>query len=341
MVIDPRIIRPIQHTYSVSDIYKPVNKSTSHRYLNNLSLPFPPSFGKQESKTTRKFQEHINLAPFQKSNLIPKMTASPPPEDTWSLWGAAWAARFPVENPSIQGAATITLLANALPFSTATRILDVGCGTGDLVRTIIFSHSLSAPIVASDLSPGMLAQTAARGEKEGWEGVEYKIVDALKMTGLEDESFSHILSNFTLYFLPAEGLKESYRVSKKGGVLVSSYMTKAPWMDFLSPISVIRPDKVIPSGYEVFGNPGVARGSIEGAGFKNYEEVEIPLFVRFEDSKEIVEFVSGNMPFLPAMTADFSEVERKKWKDLMVEFVEREYPDKVLTGKGLVVVGRK
>jgi len=187
----------------------------------------------------------------------------------------------------------------------------------------------------------MLAQTAARGEKEGWKGVEYKILDAAKMTDLEDESSSHILSNFALYFLPAEGLKESYRVLQKGGVLVSSYMTEAPWMVLLSPISVVRPDKAIPSGYEVFGKPGVVKGTIESAGFKDYEEVEIPVWVNFEDAREIVEFVSGNMPFLPAMTADFTEVERKKWKELMVEFVEREYPDKVLRGKALVVVGRK
>jgi ubiquinone/menaquinone biosynthesis C-methylase UbiE len=261
-------------------------------------------------------------------------------EDAWSVWGAAWAARFLGENPSIQGAKSITSLANtAVPFSTATRILDFGCGTGDLVATIVSSHSPSAQIIASDLSPGMLSQTAARGED--WKGVEYKILDATKMTELKDASFSHVLSNFTLYFLPVEALNESYRILQKGGVLVSSYMTKAPWMDLLAPVSAVRPDKIIPSGYEVFGKPGVAKGSVEAAGFKDYEEVEIPVFCRFEDPREIVNFVSGNMPFLPAMTGDFTELERAKWKELMVEFVEREYPDKVLRGKALVVLGRK
>lgn len=272
------------------------------------------------------------------------MPADTPP-DLWSIWGAAWSERFADESASIQGAKAITSVANkAVPFSSATHVLDVGCGTGDLVAQIIASHSplpKSCKIVASDLSPGMLTQTSARGAKEGWKGVEYKVLDAKKMTELEDESFSHVLSNFALYFLDASAQEESYRILSKGGVFVSTYMVKAQWMELLHPLSIVRPEKKIPGGYEAFGNPGVVKGIFEAAGFKDYEQVEIPVWCKFEDAVEIVDFILASMPFLNPITADLTTEERKRWRELMVEYVEREYPDKVLKGKAIVGMGRK
>lgn len=272
------------------------------------------------------------------------MPADAPP-DLWSIWGAAWSKKFPDESASIQGAKAITSVANkTVPFSSATHILDVGCGTGDLVAQIISSHSplpKSCKIVASDLSPGMITQTSARGTKEGWKGVEYKILDATKMTELEDESFSHVLSNFALYFLNASAQKESYRILTKGGVFVSSYMVKAQWMELLRPISIVRPEKKIPDGYEAFDNPGVVKGIFEAAGFEDYEQVEILVWCKFEDAAEFVDFNLASMPFLNPITADLTTEEKRKWRELMVEYVEREFPDKVLKGKAIVGVGRK
>src|SRR4051794_15445463 len=124
--------------------------------------------------------------------------------DMWSIWGAEWKKHIPIDNPSTQGAKGIMDAANnVVPLSSATRILDVGCGTGDLVGALAISNLLpkSAKIIASDLSPGMLAQTSTRGEEEGWNGVEYKILDATNMSDLKDGSFSHVLSNFAIYFL--------------------------------------------------------------------------------------------------------------------------------------------
>lgn len=161
------------------------------------------------------------------------------------------------------------------------------------------------------------------------------------MTELEDESFSHVLSNFALYFLNASAQKESYRILTKGGVFVSSYMVKAQWMELLRPISIVRPEKKIPDGYEAFDNPGVVKGIFEAAGFEDYEQVEILVWCKFEDAAEFVDFNLASMPFLNPITADLTTEEKRKWRELMVEYVEREFPDKVLKGKAIVGVGRK
>lgn len=187
----------------------------------------------------------------------------------------------------------------------------------------------------------MLAQTTSRGEKEGWENVKYKILDARKMTEIEDESCSHVFSNFCLYFLDEAAQSESYRVLKKGGVFISTYMTKAQWMELLTPLSVVRPEKKIPGGFEAFGNPGVVKGIFEAAGFIDYKEVEIPVWCKFEDAGEIVDIVVDSMPFLNPMLVDLTVEERKQWRSLMIEWVEKNCPDRVLKGKGIVGIGRK
>lgn len=65
-------------------------------------------------------------------------------------------------------------------------------------------------------------------------------------------------------------------------------MVEAQWMEILRPISIVRPEKKIPDGYEALGNPGVAKGIFEAAGFKDYEQVEIPVWCKFENAAEIV-----------------------------------------------------
>lgn len=281
------------------------------------------------------------------SDLNPSRAPSTP--DNWSAWGKAWSDRFPKIGPSIQGAKAITSLANAaVPFSTATHILDIGCGTGDLLSSIITSHSplpASCKLTASDLSPGMLAQTTARGEKEGWENVEYKILDANNLESIESDSVSHVLSSFTLHFLGATAQSEAYRILAPSGVFASTYMTKAPWTDILRPLSVVRPEKQIPSGPEAFGNPGVVQGIIEKAGFKDYEEKEIDVWCEFEEgaggAEELVDFVIGSMPFLDPITGDLTVGERREWRALCVEKVRRDHRDGVLRGKAIVATGRK
>jgi hypothetical protein len=84
---------------------------------------------------------------------------------------------------------------------------------------------------------------------------------------------------------------ETLRVLQPGGVMVSSYIIKSPWVDILHLITTVRPDLQIRSGYGEFDKLGVIEKPFEDAGFKDYEQVQIPVLIVYEDAEELVDFL--------------------------------------------------
>ncbi|KAF2091133.1 S-adenosyl-L-methionine-dependent methyltransferase [Saccharata proteae CBS 121410] len=100
-------------------------------------------------------------------------------------------------------------------------IMDNGCGSGALTLALKSTHP-NARILASDFSPGMVAQLQKQIQERGWsKDVETRVLDAQKLTGLKDATFSHVLSTFMVQFTPAPVtvVREMARVLKPGGQL--------------------------------------------------------------------------------------------------------------------------
>ena len=96
------------------------------------------------------------------------------------------------------------------------KILELGCGTGDMWRGRDDLISKCDKIVLSDFSEGMVATTRENvGEHEN---VEYKVVD-IQNIPFEDDSFDVVIANMMLYHVPNldKGLQEVKRVLKKSG----------------------------------------------------------------------------------------------------------------------------
>jgi SAM-dependent methyltransferase len=93
------------------------------------------------------------------------------------------------------------------------RILDVGCGTGDLAERI--ARESGADVVAVDLSPRMVELTAARG-------IDARVGDAQELP-YADGAFDCALAAWMLYHVPDVGraLGELARVLRPGGRLVA------------------------------------------------------------------------------------------------------------------------
>jgi SAM-dependent methyltransferase len=97
-------------------------------------------------------------------------------------------------------------------------VLDVACGPG----TLTFAAApRAAHVVAVDFSPGMIAEVAARAEREGVKNVEAKVMDAQALA-LPDGAFDAAFSMFSFMFFPdrARAFRELYRVLRPGGVAV-------------------------------------------------------------------------------------------------------------------------
>jgi SAM-dependent methyltransferase len=93
------------------------------------------------------------------------------------------------------------------------RVLDVGCGTGDL--TVRLQQRLAGAVIALDLSPRMAALARAR---------ELHAVTAdSESLPLREETFDCVVANRVLYHLPDldKGLSEIRRVLRPGGTLLA------------------------------------------------------------------------------------------------------------------------
>ncbi len=97
------------------------------------------------------------------------------------------------------------------------RVLELGCGTGNLWRDNAARLPASLQVMLSDLSEGMLA--TARERLSGAEAMfEFREFDAQSLP-LPDASFDRVIANHMLYHVPdrARALSEVERVLVPGG----------------------------------------------------------------------------------------------------------------------------
>ena len=101
------------------------------------------------------------------------------------------------------------------------RVLELGCGTGNVWRENADRMPANVALVLTDLSPGMLDQTRAR-----LAGLpiapELHEADAQELP-FADESFDLVIANHMLYHVPdrARALGEVRRVLRRGGRFVA------------------------------------------------------------------------------------------------------------------------
>lgn len=96
------------------------------------------------------------------------------------------------------------------------RILELGCGTGDMWKGHLELLDNISEIILTDFSAGMLQSTQEMlGEKEC---ISYAVVD-IQNIPYEDDCFDMVIANMMLYHVPDihKGLSEVQRVLKKDG----------------------------------------------------------------------------------------------------------------------------
>jgi SAM-dependent methyltransferase len=97
-----------------------------------------------------------------------------------------------------------------------TRVLDVASGPGTLA---LEAARLGAEVVATDFSPGMIAQLRGRIAAAGLTNITAEVMDGQSLT-LPDASFDAAFSMFGLIFFPDRraGFRELRRVLRPGGM---------------------------------------------------------------------------------------------------------------------------
>ena len=113
------------------------------------------------------------------------------------------------------------------------KVLELGCGTGDMWKGQEDLITSCESLVLSDFSEGMLENAKTNlGEKLG---LEYRVID-IQNIPFDDESFDVVIANMMLYHVPDlnRGLSEVRRVLKKGGAFYCATYGEHGIMEFLS-----------------------------------------------------------------------------------------------------------
>lgn len=115
------------------------------------------------------------------------------------------------------------------------RVLELGCGTGNMWKNRDALISGCSELILSDFSEAMV--TAARANAGSRENVEYRIID-IQDIPYEAKSFDAVIANMMLYHVPDidKGLSEVRRVLKTGGRFYCATFGEHGIMEYLSEI---------------------------------------------------------------------------------------------------------
>jgi ubiquinone/menaquinone biosynthesis C-methylase UbiE len=102
------------------------------------------------------------------------------------------------------------------------RVLELGCGVGNLWRENVHRIAEDWDVTLSDFSAGML-EKARQNLKDNSREFTFRVIDAVDIP-FEDERFDAVIANHMLYYVQdkARGFSEMRRVLKPGGRLYAA-----------------------------------------------------------------------------------------------------------------------
>lgn len=134
----------------------------------------------------------------------------------WDQAAEGWNAHTPAIHDWLAPATDAML--NMAGIQAGMRVLDVAAGAGDQTLDIAERVGPRGEVLATDLSPAILALAAENARRAGHTQVRTRVADADAL-GLPDAAFDAVVCRLGLMFLPdpLQGLREMARVLRPGG----------------------------------------------------------------------------------------------------------------------------
>ena len=208
------------------------------------------------------------------------------------------------------------------------RVLDVAAGAGDQTLQTATRVGTAGRVLATDISPNILAFAEANARNAGLGNVETKVLDGEELD-VPEGAFDAVISRVGLIYFPDQqkALAGMKRALKPGGRIAAIVYSTAENNKFFSiPVSIIRRRANLPPplpgqpGPFSLGGPGMLEESFRKAGFRDVHSRTIPAPVRTKTAAECVRFEKESFGALHQMLAGLDEAGREAaWREIEQE----------------------
>jgi len=262
--------------------------------------------------------------------------------DAWHRWG-----------PTIEdwlGAATERML-DAAGLTAGSAVLDIAAGAGGQTIAAARRVGASGRVLATDISPTILAYAARAAFDDGLLNVDVQEMDGEELA-VDDESFDAVISRVGLIYFPDQlGALVAMRAALRRGGRVAAvvYSTAEANAFFSIPVGIIRRRAQLPPpapgqpGPFSLGGPGVAEKLFAEAGFEDITVETVVSPLRLASAADCVRFERESFGALGQMLSGLNEDERDAaWDESRDELARFEGPDGFVGPcEMLVVAGRR
>jgi SAM-dependent methyltransferase len=199
-------------------------------------------------------------------------------------------------------------------------VLELAAGLGDTGFIAAQRLGPAGRLISSDFAPAMVEAARRRGGELGIENAEHRVLDAQALD-LPDGSVDGVLCRWGYMLMPdpAQALAETRRVLRDGGRLAFAVWADArrnPWVSTFGRVYVElgHMERPVPGepGQFALADPGLLRGLVEEAGFRDVQLEEVPLEFRFGSLERWWAVVLGLGQRLATATAALSPAERER-----------------------------
>ncbi|KAG9237740.1 S-adenosyl-L-methionine-dependent methyltransferase [Amylocarpus encephaloides] len=221
-----------------------------------------------------------------------------------------------------------------LPITNDSHILDNACGTGLVTLLLKQTYpNLSPKIHGSDIAPNMLEIYTSRAKEHEWSNISTSVEDVMDLKGLKDDTFTHVFTNFGIMAGPSSpdskgplrAVKEIYRVTRKGGVAVTT-----TWWKRGFDVAMEKTTGRVKPGEKAFsfGSNGewetgrYLMGMMEDAGFKR-EGMSVKCVKGAISARSLEELVENNMLFKDIAYKGYSEEELGQVRVILAEELQK------------------
>jgi ubiquinone/menaquinone biosynthesis C-methylase UbiE len=261
--------------------------------------------------------------------------------EAWHRWG-----------PTLErwlGPATQEML-DLAGIRTGNHVLDVAAGAGGQALAAARRVGPAGHVLATDISPNILAYAAQLAQAEGLANIATRVLDGENLD-LPAASFDAVISRVGLIYFPDQlkALDGMRQVLKPGGRVAAIVYSTADSNQFFSiPVSIIRRRAQLPPplpgqpGPFSLGGPGVLQAVLEKAGFRDVQTSTLLAPLQTASAAECVRFERESFGALHQMLSSLPDAEKAAaWVEIEAELRQYETatgfagPCKLVIGVGV------